>query len=278
MIRWGELFVSVLCAVLIFAAGTGRAGEAEGDDWKKNFAAAPIVISNPNIGSGIGATGMYFFDIGEHSEGLPRSSAHVVGAYTNTDSYFAGLLSSLHLRQDRIRSSLGVFYANINNEYRDPLGGEAKFSTGALAVLGQVSHRVWEDYFIGAQVLLIDVAYNPDTPADGEYLNRVGAEDSTSTGIGPVIRYDTRDNLNYPSSGTLAEIKGYYKPEAWGNEADYAVGDVAVNHYMGLSEAHILALRLYGRSGTQDTPYSDKSRLGQQSDLRGFRKHFRRVK
>jgi hypothetical protein len=61
MIRWGELFVSVLCAVLIFAAGTGRAGEAEGDDWKKNFAAAPIVISNPNIGSGIGATGMYFF-------------------------------------------------------------------------------------------------------------------------------------------------------------------------------------------------------------------------
>lgn len=120
-------------------------------------------------------------------------------------------------------------------------------------------------------MLVIDVAYDPDTPADGEYLNRVGAEDSTLTGIGPMIRYETRDNLNYPSSGTLAEIKGYYKPEAWGNEADYAVGDVAVNHYMGLTEAHILALRLYGRSGTQDTPYSDKSRLGQQSDLRGFK-------
>jgi len=140
-----------------------------------------------------------------------------------------------------------------------------------MAALGQVSFRVWEDYFIGGQVLLIDVAYDPDTPTDDEYLNRVGAEDSTSVGIGPVIRYDSRDNINYPASGTLAEIKGYYKPEAWGNDNDYAVGDVAVNNFIGLTATHILALRLYGRSGTEDTPYSDKSRLGQQSDLRGFK-------
>ena len=38
-----------------------------------------------------------------------------------------------------------------------------------------------------------------------------------------------------------------------------------------LTAAHILALRLYGSSGTEDTPYSGKSRLGQQSDLRGFK-------
>ena len=50
-----------------------------------------------------------------------------------------------------------------------------------------------------------------------------------------------------------------------------AVADAAVNHYIGLTPAHILALRAYGRTGTEDTPYTDKSRLGQQSDLRGFK-------
>jgi outer membrane protein assembly factor BamA len=202
---------------------------------------------------------------------LPRSSAQIVGAYTNTDSYFAGLLANLHLRRDRIRSKLGVFHACINNEFRDPLGGEANFTTGVLAGFGQISNRVWCDVFAGGQVLIKDVNYDTDTHAADDYLTRVGAEDSTAAGIGPVLLYDTRDNIHYPGAGTLAEVKGFYKPDAWGNEVDYAVGDAAVNHYIGLTADHVLALRLYGRTGTPDTPYSDKSRLGQGSDLRGFK-------
>ena len=257
--------------ILFIAVSAGAADETDNDDRGKNFAVAPIVISNPNIGSGLGAAGMYFFDIGDWRAEDPRSSVQAIGAYTNTDSYFYGLLSSLYLRQDSIRCNFGIFQATINNEYEIPWGGEAKFSTGALAVLGKATYRAWDNVFIGGQVLVIDVSYDPDTPADGDYLDLVGAEDSTTTGIGPVISYDTRDNVNYPSTGTLAEVKGYYKPEAWGNETDYAVGDLAVNHYIGLTEKHILALRVYGRTGTEDTPYSDKSRLGQQSDLRGFK-------
>jgi outer membrane protein assembly factor BamA len=242
-----------------------------GGEKEKNYAVAPIVVSNPNIGTGAGATGMYFFDIGERSKGLPRSSVQAFGAYTNTDSYFAGALSNLHLKQDRIRGRIGLFNAKINNEYRDPLGGEANFATNVLATYAEARHRFWNDYFLGAQLLVTDVTYDPDTPADKDYLDRVGAEDATAVGIGPVFSYDTRDNIHYPSSGTFAEVKGFYKPESWGNAATYAVGDAAINHFIGLADRHILALRLYGRTGTDDTPYSDKSRLGQGSDLRGFK-------
>lgn len=271
MVRGGLLFFPLICFLLNLAVVAGSAEATDTDDRGKNFAVAPIVISNPNIGSGLGAAGMYFFDLGDWREEDPRSSVQAIGAYTNTDSCFYGLLSSLYLNHDRIRGNFGMFRANINNEYDIPWGGEANFSTGALAVLGLLSYRVWDNVFIGGQALVIDVSYDPDTPADGDYLNLVGAEDSTTTGIGPVIGYDTRDNVNYPSAGTLAELKGYYKPEAWGNETDYAVADLAVNHYIGLTKTHILALRAYGRTGTSDTPYSDKSRLGQQSDLRGFK-------
>lgn len=263
--------ILVLSFMAIMAFDANAAEETDRDDVGKNFAVAPIVVSNPNIGSGLGATGMYFFDIGEQAEGAPRSSAQIVGGYTNTDSYFVGLLSGLHLRNDRIRCKLGVFHASINNEYRDPLGGEVKFNTGVLAGFGQISYRVWRDVFLGGQLLVTDVTYDPETSVDGDYLNRVGAEDTTAAGIGPVISFDTRDNIHYPGSGMLAEIKGFYKPDAWGNDADYAVGDAAVNQYIGLTADHILALRLYGRTGTHNTPYSDKSRLGQGSDLRGFK-------
>ncbi len=265
------LWIALLTLLLWLPLETDAQDEIKEPPKSKNYAVAPIVVSNPSIGTGAGATGMFFYDVGNVREGQPRSSVQLVGAYTHTDSYFVGLLNSLHMRHDQLRSKAGLFHARINNEFRDPLGGEADFATDVWAAYAQVTHRIKGDWFLGIQGLVSDVRYRPDTPQDADYLDRVGAADITSGGIGPVVSYDSRDNIHYPSSGTLAEVKGFFKPSSWGNEADYAVGDAAVNHYIGLTPAHILALRVYGRTGTADTPYTDKSRLGQQSDLRGFK-------
>lgn len=267
MALWIAALAALLCLPLEADAEDGMKGQQK----SKNYAVAPIVVSNPTIGTGAGATGMYFYDVGNDRDGQPRSSVQLVGAYTHTDSYFVGLLNSLHVLQDQVRSKAGLFHAKINNEFRDPLGGEADFSTDVLAAYAQVTHRIKGNWFLGIQGLVSDVKYRPDNPQDGDYLDRVGAEDTTSGGIGPVFSYDSRDNIHYPSSGTLAEIKGFYKPSSWGNEADYAVGDIVINHFIQLTDDRVLALRLFGRTGTNDTPYSDKSRLGQGSDLRGFK-------
>jgi len=266
-VLWIGVLAVLLGLPLESAAEDGMQEQQKG----KNTAVAPIVVSNPNIGTGAGATGMFFYDVGGDGEGQPRSSAQLVGAYTHTDSYFVGLLNSLHLRRDQVRSKAGLFHARINNEFRDPLGGEADFATDVLAAFAQVTYRIKDDWFLGIQGLVSDVRYRPDTPQDADYLDRVGAEDTTSGGIGPVVSYDSRDNIHYPTSGTLAEVKGFFKPGSWGNEADYAIGDLAINHFIPLRNDRVLGLRLFGRTGTGDTPYSDKSRLGQGSDLRGFK-------
>jgi outer membrane protein assembly factor BamA len=265
------LWITMLVALLCFPLETDAEEGMQEQPKSKNYAVAPIVVSNPSVGSGAGATGMFFYDVGDNGEGQPRSSAQLVGAYTHTDSYFVGLLNSLHVLQDRMRSKAGLFHATINNEYRDPLGGEADFATDVLAAYAQLTCRIQGDWFLGLQGLVSDVQYRPDTPQDADYLERVGAEDTTSGGIGPVVSYDSRDNIHYPTSGTLAEMKGFYKPSSWGNAADYAVGDLVINHFIPLRDDRVLALRFSGRTGTDDTPYSDKSRLGQGSDLRGFK-------
>ena len=265
------LWIAALAALLCLPLEADAEDGIKGQQKSKNYAVAPIVVSNPTIGTGAGATGMYFYDVGNDRKGQPRSSVQLVGAYSHTDSYFVGLLNSLHVLQDRVRSKAGLFHAKINNEYRDPLGGQADFSTDVLAEYAQVTHRIKGNWFLGIQGLVSDVQYRPDNPQDSDYLDRVGAEDTTSGGIGPVVSYDSRDNIHYPRSGTLAEMKGFYKPSSWGNEADYAVGDIVINHFIQLTDDRVLALRLFGRTGTNDTPYSDKSRLGQGSDLRGFK-------
>jgi hypothetical protein len=215
------LWITMQIVLLVLPLEAAAQDEMKAQPKSKNYAVAPIVVSNPSIGSGAGATGMVFYDVGGDGDGQPRSSAQMVGAYTHTDSYFVGLLNSLHIRQDQVRSKAGLFHARINNEFRDPLGGEADFATDVWAAYAQMTYRIQGDWFIGLQGLVSDVQYRPDSPQDADYLDRVGAEDTTSGGIGPVVSYDSRDNIHYPSSGTLAEIKGFYKPDAWGNAADY---------------------------------------------------------
>lgn len=265
------LWIAMLFTILWLPLEADAEDGMEEQPKSKNYAVAPIVVSDPSFGTGAGGTGMFFYDVDSNGDGQPRSSAQLVGAYTNTDSYFVGLLNSLYALQDRVRSNAGLFHATINNEYRDPLGGEADFATDVLAAYARLTYRIQGNWFLGLQGVVSDVSYRPDSPQDADYLERVGAEDTTSGGIGPVIFYDSRDNIHYPSSGTLAELKGFYKPSSWGNAVDYVVGDATLNHYIPLADDRVLALRLFGRTGTNDTPYSDKSRLGQGSDLRGFK-------
>ena len=49
--------------------------------------------------------------VGSDGDAQPRSSVQLVGAYTHTDSYFVGLMNSLHLLQDQVRSKAGLFHA-----------------------------------------------------------------------------------------------------------------------------------------------------------------------
>ena len=74
----------------------------------------------------------------------------------HTDSYFVGLLNSLHMHQDQVRSKAGLFHAKINDEFRDPPGGEASFSTDVLAAFAQATYHIKGDWFLGFQGLLSD--------------------------------------------------------------------------------------------------------------------------
>jgi hypothetical protein len=91
------LWIAVLAALFCLPLETAAEDGMQEQQKSKNYAVAPIVVSNPTIGTGAGATGMFFYDVGSDRDAQPRSSVQLVGAYTHTDSYFVGLMNSLHL-------------------------------------------------------------------------------------------------------------------------------------------------------------------------------------
>jgi hypothetical protein len=66
----------------------------------------------------------------------------------------------------------------------------------------------------------------------------------TSSGVGPVAVFDTRDNEMNPASGVLIAFRGNFAEEALGSDFNYRTFTLAANYYRRAGPG-VLALRGY---------------------------------
>lgn len=241
------------------------------DEKEKNYVIVPLVVGNPSIGNGGGVTGMYFFDKSDEEDTSPRSFLQPGALYTHTKSYVGWFMANHFSMNDSLRLRGGVAGGRINNDFEDPRGGNAKFAQDFRAIFFQGRYEVADELYLGAQAKLTSVDYDPKDSKAEEYLDLVGATNTTNAGIGPLVTYDTRDNHRYPSKGIYAEVRGFINPESWGNDDTYSKSVAELNHFVTLTEENVLASRAFFTTCSPDTPYSGQARLGKRSDIRGFK-------
>jgi outer membrane protein assembly factor BamA len=240
------------------------------DEKAKQFVAAPLIFSSPAFGNGLGAMGLYFYKPESAGEKSPPSTVTMVGAYSDTDSYFVGVFNQNHLRNDHLRPKAGYANGRINNNFDIPTLGDVKFATNVNAIFGGLDWRHKGDLFFGVTAGYIDSSYQAKNNAAKAYFKLFDVKDNTSGQIGFSVSYDSRDNTRYPEKGALSSLKFTLIPELLGSEQGYSALEIQTNHYLEQKHGHILALRAYGRFTPEDTPYVGLSTLGQRSDLRGY--------
>ncbi|WP_455204671.1 BamA/TamA family outer membrane protein [Kaarinaea lacus] len=264
-----EFFLLALVCWCCIAEASQKGKQSNTSDSKK-FVAAPLLFSSPAFGNGVGAMGLYFYKpkaAGEHS---PPSTITMVGAYSDTDSYFLGIFNQNHLRDDHWRPKFGYANGKINNNFDIPVLGDVKFSSEINALFGRLDWRWRGDTFLGAKAGVVDVQYKPKNAAAEDYFKFYEVEDNASGQFGLIVNYDSRDNTRYPHKGVLAEADFTLVPEWLGSKEGYYSLALQANSYKQQIPGHILALRGYGRFTPEDTPYVGLSTLGQRSDLRGY--------
>ena len=240
---------------------TGSSTFGEKSPWML----APILNSNPKVGTAFGAIGGYIHNFDAKS----RPSIFAVTAqYSNTDSIIAGAQARTSFDEDRQRLIAGVVYGYVKNDYDNYLGtGMPLKSNGELrSGIARYLYRVKGNWFVGAQGLYQNFAISGETAYDDVLLDTLGIAPYKSGGLGLVVQHDSRDNENTPTQGWYLNLNNMAYRESLGGEDDFDVVRVDFRYYLEHGQGNVFAVRQLNHF-TQDAPTVSRASI----QLRGYK-------
>jgi len=243
-----------------------------GVDWF----AYPFVFFSPETNWAFGAGGILYFSLSDKLKSKP-SSITASGFYTINEQFDITILPEIYFNHDKYLLSTKFNYGEIfdyfygigstspdipNNQYlQRNFVLNVKFQMEAFNKNIKVG-----PVFEGRVMDVLDT--------EGNHLlesNAVrGSEGGTTSGLGVIASWDTRDNIFYPSKGGFHQFSATYYSKAFGSNFDYSKYLLDLRRYLSLSPNHILALQAYAIVEFGYPPFYDLALLGGDKVMRGY--------
>jgi len=239
-------------------------GQLDVSDWllkKRGFLLNPMVITEPSIGYGGGATALFFHESAADSErdegeplGLPPSISFAVGGATETDSWLVGGGHFGTFLDDRLRYLGAVGYASLNIDFYIN-DHDLDYGIDGYFMIQQLLARVGKsNFFLGGRYVYSRLESEFDL---GPTLPMFLPEKLTfdASGIGPVLLYDSRDNIFTADRGLEVEITPLFYTQSLGSDETYQSIDGNFRAYLPALEKLVLAMRVDTSLSFGDTPF-----------------------
>ncbi|MGB7159109.1 MAG: BamA/TamA family outer membrane protein [Tepidisphaeraceae bacterium] len=246
----------------------------------------PVVmpVTEPAVGYGLGGGITFFHEKPRvvQTDAGPRvipPNATVVGGMATENGSWAGGAGHLHNWNDgRIRYVIGGGYGSLNLDWfgqGDAFAGRAfSYNIEAYALMQKLTFKLGDsDFFFGpTQRLLItntEFDFASDLPTPGFDLGIFPDQfDSTISGLGLTLGYDTRNSLFSPTRGTKGSLSWTQNDEAIGSDFDYGRLDAEVCQYVPLGGPFTLGLRAEASFAGDNAPFFDLASI----NLRGIQR------
>jgi len=270
-----ELIVTVsllACSFCALAAETASDVNTAGNTTNKKtedkrespWLFVPLVSSDPKLGTSGGALAAYLhrFDA--------KSSVSMFGIqalYTTTHSKVAGIFARTFFGENNHRLFALAGGGIIKNDYEDFLGsGYPVQSNDELrALFARYTYRFHQPWYAGLQATDTNYAVVADNAASQEILDQFGIYGFDSVGVGLVVNYDSRDNVNTPSSGIFGDLNNIAYRKNLGGDVSFDVYRFTVKQYFPHHKDYVFAWKLTNHL-TDDAPPSGYASIR----LRGY--------
>lgn len=229
---------------------------------KGTWLPVPIPISNPTIGSGLQAAILYLHPKTSEDPGIPNSTSGVMGMYTDTKSWLVGGFHDGSWSEGRYRGriaggtgefSLDYFGVGENSIFTDnPLPYQLRSDVFISQFLSRIpGTRSW---FLGLRYMFVDSDVTFDIGNSFPGLPPISG-DMTTSSLGLMTTFDTRDNNYYPTVGSYFELVWARDDEAWGSDFEFDKLTTFYNYYLSITTKDVLALRGVLADAGENTPF-----------------------
>ena len=247
------------------------------DNSSLSVIAIPVPVTNAAIGNGLGLAAGLIYKL---DAGSPASYTGAGAFYTDKHSWAIGAAQKTNFARDRLHVNALAAYYNFHydffgiGEVAGSQGRSVPLLQSGTALIPEALVRVLPHTAIGIRYRYLTASTSVDLTAvsDNLHLSLPQAQlKITSSGLGPVVEYDSRNDPFSPSEGSYARIEADFAERALlTNTKSYSSVDGDYNGYRTIGKNSVIAYRASFCQVSNSTPFFDLCSFGSHNDLRGY--------
>ncbi len=235
----------------------------------------PFIDYAPETGLAFGVGGIYYFQMSRDKSLLHPSNIYGTAMYTekkqgslelNPDFYFS---HRYHLQGRLTLSDFPDKFYGIGNS--TPAAAEEKYTAKYGRATVEGLQGVSKVLNLGFQYLydryrIVKVKEGGELAAG----DIPGSKGGTASGLGPLMTYDSRNNIFFPTAGSFHQVSAAVFGRALGSRFSFTRFYFDLRRYLSLAPAHTLALQAQMTFQTGTPPFWRLALLGGSEIMRGY--------
>lgn len=243
---------------------------------KKNLLILPFIVSSLETNWGLGGIAARFFKPARQDTAIRTSDVNVLGLYTLKKQLILVLSSTIYFpKEDRI-ARFQASYSYYPDKFwglgdHTPYNAQEPFTQRQFFINPQFLQRVHGNMYLGVTYefqLTGPVSYTPGGLFDQE--NIAGRHGGNTSGIGPILSWDTRNNAYSPDRGFFAELQYVWFGKQIGSDFDLRIFSIDLRKFFRITEGSVLAIQGLAGLTSGNTPFRKLEELGGTDMMRGY--------
>jgi hypothetical protein len=250
--------------------------------FKPKIVGVPILFYGPETRLGFGAAGFFTFKINKFDTLSRTSQINLGGAYTLENQILSYASFDLWTAQNNYNITGEVGYYRYFYDFWG-VGTEAKQIERYSLIFPRFRfegvRKIVKGLYAGLKYTFDDFDIT-EREEDGRLIQNLypGTQGGTISGLGGIVKYDTRNSNFYPTKGykLLASYERF--DNRIGSDFNYNLTWINLIRYFDLKKDKVIAANVYGRFSQGDVPFFHMSQIGGNKRMRGYYEGFHRDK
>ena len=242
----------------------------------KSLLAFPFAVRSLETDWGFGGIAARFFKAEKHDTAIRTSDVNLLGLYTLRSQLILVLSSTVFFPKEDHIARFQASYSYYPDDFWGLGNHTSRFAEVGFAqkqyfVNPQFLKRVHGNMYLGITYEFQHtgpVVYTPGNIFDKE--NIAGRHGGNTSGIGPILSWDTRNNAYSPDHGGFAEIQFVYFDKYLGSDFNFRLLSIDLRKFIRLSSREVLAFQGLGGLNFGNTPFRKLEELGGADMMRGY--------